>query len=161
VTDTNEGLFDSPVVDGKRHLTPEWLYALAEIETLASLKDSYAKVANADVGRLVEALEDAEQSLRTIVARGVPNSLISSDIPFSEAVAWDGGVPHGLGTSVYFTMARYISNGDLLMHPVPLDAEYGSITRKDDLMWAYDYTFPGRSVQSWFTLSMTPEGITE
>lgn len=154
MTGTDIGLPASPVVDGSRHLTPEWLRALGEIETLKSLKDTYAEVAKADVSKLVAALDEVEAAFQEALARGIPNNIVSSTISISEATPWATGIVHGLGTASYIPMTidpdgNVESIGAAAGNTMPF---------KNETFWSWTNTFYDTPGRTWFTFTITSEG---
>lgn len=155
MTATEIGLPSSPVVDGKRNLTPEWLRALAEIETLKSLKDVYAEVAKADVGKLMAALDEVAAAFQGTMARGIPNNIVSSTISIDDATPWATGIAHGLGTASYIPMTRDPATGSI----ESIGAAAGNtMPFKNETFWSWTNTFYDTPGRLWFTFTITSEG---
>ncbi len=156
MTATDVGLPDSPVVDGRRHLTSEWLHALGEIEKLNSLKVAYEKIADANVQVIWDALSEAEGAFDAVLARPVPNNIVSTAFPFERAPPVTQGIPHELGTTVYIPMVQQsniVSTGFWMM-PIPSNG-FTNMPTKDANIWNLAGSIASSPDQVWFTFAIT------
>lgn len=139
MTVTSVGLPQSPVVDGNRNITPEWLQAVGRIDRLNTLKQQQAAVNALDLDPVEAAVKAAEDALASIIANTHANTVVFTKLDSVEvpdpSVA---GVKHRLGTDDYIAM--YIKPDDTIF---PVGAGLitgGSMATKDAIIWTGDQT---------------------
>lgn len=158
MTATDVGLPSGPMVNG-RNLTPEWLHALGDIERLESLKAEHAKIADAPVTAMTDALDAAEMALAAALDRIVPNNIVATvlrDFEVSGAT-----VEHGLGTMAYIPMISAVDtagDGRTIVSPVTAYMS-ANMPRKDTDAWSQS-GFGATGDRRWITFTIsTLEGI--